>query len=79
MRWAESKDLSTGPMIKPWSMVQKIEKKNYMKGNKQKYGFLQPALSSLWTNKVSVETIDLEVWNTDGYTLSIEWQFNIQK
>lgn len=39
----------------------------------------QRALSSQWTNKVSVETIDLEVWKTDGYTLTIEWQFNIQK
>lgn len=58
---------------------EKWKKKIYMKGNKQKCNFHQPALSSQWTNKVSVETIDLEVWNTDGYTLSIEWQFNIQK
>lgn len=55
------------------------KKKFYMKGNKQKHGFHQPALSSQWTHKISVETIDLEVWNIDGYTLSIEWQFNIQK
>lgn len=56
------------------------KKKIFMgKKTNKKHGFHQPALSSQWVSEISVQRDDLGLWNINGCTLSIEWQFNIQK